>query len=199
MSVNAKMTAIADAIRGKTGKSDPLTLDQMAVEIAGFGQGGGIGAIKLIDVDITVEASTATAVTYTVDGLELTSSVENPNKWDAFSTDDTYIAIITPKEITGTATGNTTAIYNRSLHIMYGNTNYTPSFNIISYDANGVNSQSFGIYAPTLNCDSIVDGKIMGHITVSVRHNSSGAYEVIAGTYNIQVYYLTSFDWGHTS
>lgn len=36
MSINAKMTAIADAIRGKTGKIDALTLDQMAVEIGGI-------------------------------------------------------------------------------------------------------------------------------------------------------------------
>lgn len=43
MSVNEKMTAIADAIRGKTGKSAPLTLDQMATEIAGIQVGGGSG------------------------------------------------------------------------------------------------------------------------------------------------------------
>lgn len=34
MSVNEKMTAIANAIRGKTGKTGVLTLDQMATEIA---------------------------------------------------------------------------------------------------------------------------------------------------------------------
>lgn len=43
MALTDKLTAIADAIRGKTGKSDGLTLDQMAVEIAGI-QGGGGGA-----------------------------------------------------------------------------------------------------------------------------------------------------------
>lgn len=43
MSVNEKMTAIADAIRGKTGKSAPLTLDQMATEIAGIQVGEGSG------------------------------------------------------------------------------------------------------------------------------------------------------------
>lgn len=43
MSVNEKMTAIADAIRGKTGKTDVLTLDQMAMEIAGIQIGGGGG------------------------------------------------------------------------------------------------------------------------------------------------------------
>jgi len=36
MSVQDKMTAIADAIRDKTGDADPLSLDQMAVAIAGF-------------------------------------------------------------------------------------------------------------------------------------------------------------------
>ena len=34
MSVNSKMTAIANAIRGKTGGTNPLNLDQMATEIA---------------------------------------------------------------------------------------------------------------------------------------------------------------------
>ena len=41
MSVNSKMTAIADAIRGKTGGTSPLTLDQMATAIAKIQTGGG--------------------------------------------------------------------------------------------------------------------------------------------------------------
>ena len=41
MSVNEKMKAIADAIRGKTGGTEGLTLDQMATEIAGIETGGG--------------------------------------------------------------------------------------------------------------------------------------------------------------
>ena len=36
MSVNTKMTAIAEAIRGKTGKTAALTLDQMVTEIEGI-------------------------------------------------------------------------------------------------------------------------------------------------------------------
>lgn len=36
MSVNEKMTAIADAIREKTGESEPLSLDEMAEAIAGL-------------------------------------------------------------------------------------------------------------------------------------------------------------------
>ena len=43
MALTEKLTGIADAIRGKTGKSEALTLDQMATEIAGIETGGGSG------------------------------------------------------------------------------------------------------------------------------------------------------------
>ena len=41
MSVNEKMTAIADAIRAKTGESAQLNLDEMAIAIGGITGGGG--------------------------------------------------------------------------------------------------------------------------------------------------------------
>lgn len=44
MALTDKLTAIADAIRGKTGKTDALTLDQMPGEIAGIQTGGGSGS-----------------------------------------------------------------------------------------------------------------------------------------------------------
>jgi hypothetical protein len=55
MSVNSKMTAIADAIRGKTGGTNPLTLDQMATAIAGIqtGSGGSDVADEIITRTIT--------------------------------------------------------------------------------------------------------------------------------------------------
>ena len=40
MALIDKLTAIAEAIRGKTGKADPLTLEQMATEIEGIEAGG---------------------------------------------------------------------------------------------------------------------------------------------------------------
>lgn len=43
MALTEKLTAIADAIRGKTGKTDGLTLAQMPGEIAGIQAGGGGG------------------------------------------------------------------------------------------------------------------------------------------------------------
>lgn len=43
MALTDKLTNIADAIRGKTGKTEEMTLDQMATEIAGIETGGGTG------------------------------------------------------------------------------------------------------------------------------------------------------------
>lgn len=70
MSVNEKMTAIADAIRAKTGGTGALTLDQMAVEIDGIQGGGGSdgnysyynGFHGLYTKIVTVEANTVSNV-----------------------------------------------------------------------------------------------------------------------------------------
>ena len=43
MALTEKLKAIADAIRGRTGKTEGLTLEQMAAEIAGMGARGIIG------------------------------------------------------------------------------------------------------------------------------------------------------------
>ena len=48
MALTNKLVAIADAIRGKTGKTDTLTLDQMPTEIAGIQAGGGMETGELI-------------------------------------------------------------------------------------------------------------------------------------------------------
>jgi hypothetical protein len=43
MALIDKLTAIADAIRAKTGKTDSLTLDQMPTEIGNISGGGSSG------------------------------------------------------------------------------------------------------------------------------------------------------------
>lgn len=45
MALIEKLTAIGDAIRGKTGGTDALTLDRMAAEIAGI-EAGGSGSME---------------------------------------------------------------------------------------------------------------------------------------------------------
>lgn len=46
MALIEKLKAIADAIRGKTGKTEEMTLDQMATEIAGIQSGGGTDLLQ---------------------------------------------------------------------------------------------------------------------------------------------------------
>ena len=57
MALIDKLTAIADAIRGKTGKTGALTLDQMAAEIAGIQTGGGDGGIDAAELVYETEFS----------------------------------------------------------------------------------------------------------------------------------------------
>ena len=61
MALTDKLTAIADAIRDKTGKTDGMTLDQMATEIAGIETGGGIPET----CTIKIQADTTVFVGYT--------------------------------------------------------------------------------------------------------------------------------------
>lgn len=82
MSVNEKMTAIADAIRGKTGGTTALTLDQMAAEIAGIETGGGGDSYnnpwvsyETVEIEIGENAVTTTqeACAYMVSASGLTT------------------------------------------------------------------------------------------------------------------------------
>lgn len=61
MALTDKLTAIADAIRGKTGGTDALTLDQMATEISGIETGGGSPEI----CTIKIQSDTTVFVGYT--------------------------------------------------------------------------------------------------------------------------------------
>ena len=53
MALTDKLTNIADAIRGKTGKEELLTLDQMATEIADIETGGTDQSVGLINGTLT--------------------------------------------------------------------------------------------------------------------------------------------------
>ena len=58
MQLTNKLTAIADAIRTKTGKTDTMTLEQMVTEISNISVGGGTGGTG----DTTMSFDSATGV-----------------------------------------------------------------------------------------------------------------------------------------
>lgn len=75
MALTNKLSAIGDAIRNKTGKSDLLTLEQMPTEINSIETGGSAGGLdfsKLKRATITASA----AVTYNA-GLDLSNYITN--------------------------------------------------------------------------------------------------------------------------
>ena len=191
-----KLTAIADAIRGKTGKSEGLTLDQMATEITGIETGGGIGAVKFVDEDITIAESATTAVTYTIDGVEIPTLQENPNKWTTYSGTEVYICFITPKEVVGEYVKADNAVSSAML-VLFGHTNYgqTATHTVSQYGAAGssLKSGKYGFTAGMGTTSNVTNGVPQTSVNVVVQTTSG--YFVPAGVYNVQLWMLTDFNW----
>lgn len=80
MALTDKLKAIADAIRGKTGGTESLTLDQMVTEIAGIQSGGGNAAELIFETAFTVDESLIDADKTTVATIQtgLTQEVFEP-------------------------------------------------------------------------------------------------------------------------
>lgn len=205
MALTDKLTAIADAIRGKTGKSDSMTLDQMPTEIAGIQAGGGggtggINGIKFVDEDITVEESTSTAVTYTIDGVQIPTLAENPNKWSTYTGSEVFLVFITPKEVTGEYTASDKAS-SSAMFMLYVHTNYGKTIASVGGICGGQSGNLrvgwSGFCDAGINATSaITDGFATSSVYVKVQTNTSSGYIVPAGTYNVQFWMLTDFNWG---
>lgn len=75
MALTDKLTAIADAVRAKTGGAELLTLDEIAAAIASIdagGGGGGASGIVLVDETVTManNGSTVATTIYKSDSLK---------------------------------------------------------------------------------------------------------------------------------
>mgnify|MGYP003289745933 CR=1 FL=1 len=70
MALTDKLIAIADAIRGKTGKTDEMTLDQMVTEISGIEGGGGSGDFSYVNDNYEMWSGVITVGPNTVANLD---------------------------------------------------------------------------------------------------------------------------------
>ena len=200
MALTDKLTAIADAIRGKTGKTDGLTLDQMATEIAGIeagGGGGGIGAVKFVDEDITIAESTTTAVTYTIDGVAIPTLATNPTKWATYSGREAYVCFITPKEVAGEYVKADKAV-SSAMFLLFGHTNYGQTLvkGVSQYGGGGssLKNSGYGFFADIGQTSNVINGVPQTSVNVKAQTASNG-YFVPAGVYNVQFWMLTDFSW----
>ena len=76
MALIDKLTAIADAVRGKTGGTDLLTLDGMAAAISGISSGGLPAGIAEYEVQtFTPEADTNAPITFELDMEEMPTHI----------------------------------------------------------------------------------------------------------------------------
>lgn len=201
-SVKAKIQGLIDQSNATTGNTDADLTTAVISLIAGFGAGGGggIGAIKFVDEDITVEESTSTAVTYTIDGAQIPTLAENPNKWSTYSGNEVFLCFITPKEITGEYTG-TSKVTTSTMLTLYGHTNYGGTIVYVGGYSGGaggdIQASYSGFVGAGINSPSSVkDGVVTAAVYVKVQTNPYSGYVVQAGTYNVQFWMLTDFNWG---
>ena len=198
MALIDKLTAIADAIRGKTGKTDGLTLDQMAAEITGIeagGGGGGIGAVKFVDEDITIAESTTTAVTYTIDGVAIPTLQANPNKWTTYSGREVYVCFITPKEVAGEYVKADNAV-SSAMFLLFGHTNYGQTLvkGVSQYGGGGSSLKTGVGFSVDIGVTSNVTNGVP-QTSVNVKAQTVSGYFVPEGVYNVQFWMLTDFSW----
>ena len=174
MALTDKLTAIADAIRGKTGKTDGLTLDQMATEIAGIGQGssdGGASGIYMAKVTMA-------------------DNVGSFNVMHNLGTKDILFALCFANDLNGITPASENNIIakswmNTNINVRYGldggfNTMYKYS---VANERAELGSPANGVY-----WDAVVDENTFKF------HRGVGGYTYIAGvTYTIIIMAASAF------
>lgn len=210
--LDAGMVATANAIREKTGQAGAIPWENdkgFSAAVAGIqvgggsggGEtaGGGMGAVKFVDEDITIAESTSTAVSYTIDGVAMPTLATNPNKWITYTGNEVYICLIKAKEVEGEYAKADKATSSAML-VLFGHTNYGNHVVYLggSYGADGgsikPNTQC-GFCGASIGVTSAVNDGVP-YASVGIKVRTVSGYFVPAGVYNVQFWMLTDFNWG---
>lgn len=191
MALTNKLTAIADAIRGKTGKTEEMTLDQMPLEIAGIVAGWGGLAYDMGEFILSEDANDYKSVSiphslgeipgfvlvWTDDFSNL--SAENP------ATQQCNLGYLYCKNLFGILQKLTSAASTEGLTI---------NFNLTSGDyratVSAPNSASYCAYTSIVKADSISVTKIGNgyywRAGVKYKYFVSKAWWAVGGTANAE-------------
>lgn len=175
MALTDKLTAIANAIRGKTGKSGKLTLDAMPAEIAAIGSGGELPRYEILYEDTVPIAYTSSSAgtALSIQGMPSDIAKYAFIIVDIANTDKTKKSLKFIESITvicnrgfknGTITGTSrygTMLYYDSTGALYGAT-----------------STTYGLFGYSYTTSTL---------TIRGRTYASSYFEDLTGTYDIRV------------
>lgn len=174
MSVNSKMTAIADAIRAKTGKTAPLSLDQMATEIEGISGGtelfAAIGVTYPVGSTVTCTNGTKTLTAKTTSG-QWVFAIPEAGTWTVTATDGTETASET---VEITAEGQSASVELNYSFVLF---------------ENGVANPLLGAFQ-AVSASSISDGKIKTSKSMADGNYWTFANALPLGTYGNTLHVL---------
>lgn len=170
--LDADLTTVADAIRGKTGKEDKLTLEQMVEEIESIQVGSGVGKL-ICDTVIDVPESD-TALDITIDNVV----TEN-------ATGDIYVTIFEFLGEIPTDTTIFTAYAGATMNFGHANPVYADNVGGIAYGVNAGNKTA-NRYAPN---STIYVGSISKQGTIKVKvTQTSASYATCRGQWRMRCY-----------
>ena len=175
MALTDKLTAIADAIRGKTGGTEALTLDQMPTEIAGIETGGGCPE-KFYETDFVMDASV------TANGAICTISTGLSNRMVADDNELVMCVITCEPTVTPAATWVKKLI--QFINPNQGTTQTNPFGYYVQGNASGYSRRSFNSAVGAYLYGVTVD---LSSLTIYARFN---VCPPAVGNYHLELYKL---------
>ena len=164
MAITDKLTAVADAIRSKTGKAESMTIDQMPLEIAGIAAGGGTDGLRTYTFTINEDVSVAANTTKIIAVIEENTDIV-PGTCAGF--------VIF--EVNGSTTGNPNFLFTPDILSGFG-THYTATKSILSIHKGTYSGNKQLVQL------AIVDGDL-----VFGTYSSGTAVTIPAGTYTAYI------------
>lgn len=169
--VAEKMTAIADAIRAKTGSTEPLTLDGMATAIAGIEGGGGGGDENqlhgTLDGTLThIDSDVSKVISYACYGITTLKTVNLPKATSIGSYAFRGCSGMTSFSAPRATTVSSYAFYGCSNLLEVNFQNISSVAGTCFYQCTKLKKADFGVKMKTLNGSSLAYCSALNHLVL---------------------------------